>query len=340
MIGPRRLSILLPLTLIVAACSTTKPQSAPPAASTPAPITKSPTERFQAALQLLQDGQAQQADAELHALLKDFPDSKPARDLVAQIETPLDKLFPPENFRVTLAKDESLSSLAKTYLGDAMSFYALARYNAIAVPAKVYAGQSIRIPNTAHALAAEKAVAAKETTEVAAPIPMPKPTPTAGEVWKEIEADIRHHRYDEAVELSEANHFAPSRAQARIVAIAYAASANVKRTSNPQACAHYATRAGQYYLDADEPAKAMEALDIALAIESGNAEAIALRQQASHIIAVRKYKEGMVAFQKQDLDGAISAWDRVVALEPDYKDVQLSRAQALKLRENLKKLQH
>jgi hypothetical protein len=48
----------------------------------------------------------------------------------------------------------------------------------------------------------------------------------------------------------------------------------------------------------------------------------------------------MVAFQKQDLDGAIAAWDRVVALEPDYKDVQLSRAQALRLRENLKKLQH
>lgn len=339
MIGLKRLSILLPLTFVVAACSTTKPQGTLPAASTPAPVAKSPTERFQAALQLLQDGQAQQADAELQNLLKDFPDSKPARDLVAQIETPLDKLFPSENFRVTLAKDESLSSLAKTYLGDAMSFYALARYNTIAVPAKVYAGQSIKIPSTAHALAAEKALTAKETAE-AAPIPMPKPTLTASEIWKEIETATRHHRYDEAVELSEANQFTPNHAQARIVAIAYGANANAKRTSDPQACARYATRAGRYYLDADEPVKAMEALDIALAVQSGNAEAVALRQQASHIIAARKYKEGMVAFQKQDLDGAIAAWDRVVALEPDYKDVQLSRSQALKLKENLKKLQH
>jgi Tfp pilus assembly protein PilF len=340
MIGLSRLPILLPLAFILAACATTKPQTAPPAALTPAPIAKSQTERFQAALQLLQVGKAQQADAELQALLKDFPDSEPARDLVAQIETPLDKLFPPENFRVTLAKDETLSSLAKIYLGDAMSFYALARYNTIAVPAKVYAGQSIMIPSTTHALAAAKALAAKETVEVEAPIPIPKPTLTASEVWKQIEAATRHHRYEEAVELSEANQFTPSRAQSRIVAIAYGANANAKRTSDPRACARYATRAGHYYLDADDPVKAMEALDIALAIESDNAEAITLRQRASHVIAVRKYKEGMIAFQKQDLDGAIAAWDRVIALEPDYKDAQLSRAQALKLKENLKRLQH
>jgi lipoprotein NlpI len=48
----------------------------------------------------------------------------------------------------------------------------------------------------------------------------------------------------------------------------------------------------------------------------------------------------MIAFQRQDLDGAIAAWDKVLALDPDHKDAQLNRAQALKLKENLKKLRH
>lgn len=336
------IAVLLPLACSLAACSTTKSndQRAAVAPQAAAPAAKSPAERFQAALQLLQDGQPQQADDELHAYLKDVPDSKPAHDLVTQIETPLDKLFPADNFHVTLAKDESLSSLARTYLGDPLSFYALARYNAIAVPAKVNAGQSIKIPKTSFALAAEKALAAKEPDEPAAPTPTPKPKLTADEIWKEIEADIRHHRYEEAVELSEANEFQPSRAQARTIAAAYAADAKAKRKSDPQTCARYATKAGQYYLDADEPAKALETLDIALAVAPADAQAKAFHQEASHKIADSKYKEGMIAFQHQDLDGAIAAWDRVVALEPDYKDVQLNRAQALRLKENLKKLQH
>jgi tetratricopeptide (TPR) repeat protein len=345
MIARKRLAILLPVACSLAACATTKTNTQPATTAAAAalaapPAANTPAERFQRALQLLQDGQPQQADEELHAYLKDVPDSKPARDLVAQIETPLDKLFPIDNFHVVLAKDESLSSLAKTYLGDPLSFYALARYNAIAVPAKVNAGQPIKIPKTPFALAAEKALAAKEPDEPETPTPTPKPKLTAGEIWKEIEADVRHHRYGEAVELFDANEFTANRAQARVIASAYAAEAKAKRERNPQICARYAMKAGQLYFDADEPAKAMEALDIALAAAPGDAEAAALRQQAAHKIADRKYKEGMIAFQHQDLDGAIAAWDKVVALEPEYKDVQLNRSQALKLKENLKKLQH
>jgi tetratricopeptide (TPR) repeat protein len=345
MMGLKQVTVLLPFACVLAACSSTKTQTPSAAAPATAPfaapsVVKSPAERFQAALQLLQDGQAPLADAELHAYLKDVPDSKPAQELVAQIETPLEKLFPAENFRVTLAKDESLSSLAKTYLGDVMSFYALARYNDIAVPAKVNVGQSIKIPGTAHALAAEKALATKESAETAAPTPTPKPTLTAAGIWKEIETDIRQHRYAEAVEFSEANQFAPSHAQARMVASAYAADAKAKRESDPKTCARYAIKAARFHLDADEPIKAMETLDIALAVSPGDTQAAALRQQASHKIADRKYKEGMIAFQRQDLDGAIAAWDRVVAMEPDYKDVQLNRSQALKLKQNLEKLRH
>ena len=46
----------------------------------------------------------------------------------------------------------------------------------------------------------------------------------------------------------------------------------------------------------------------------------------------------MIAFQRQDLDSAISNWDKVLAIDPNYKDTQLNRAQALQLKKNLQEL--
>jgi tetratricopeptide (TPR) repeat protein len=97
---------------------------------------------------LLQNGEAEAADAELHAVLKERPGSKPARLLVAQIETPIEKLCPHDSFLVKVGKNQKLSSLAALYLGNSLLSYGLARYNQIPVPAKVHEGQAIRIPKT------------------------------------------------------------------------------------------------------------------------------------------------------------------------------------------------
>jgi hypothetical protein len=50
------------------------------------------------------------------------------------------------------------------------------------------------------------------------------------------------------------------------------------------------------------------------------------------------YRTGVTAFQRQDLAGAIAAWDRTLALDPTHKGAQLSRAQALEMQANLEKL--
>lgn len=245
---PQAIALVMIVSACASACSSTKtatPTAAPailqPAAQS-STAANTPTERFQSALDHLQNGQPQLADSELHDYLKDVPGNKSAHNLIAQIETPLDRLYPSDNFDVTLAQDESLSSLAKTYLGDPLSFYGLARYNGIGVPSKVNAGQTIKIPKTAEAIAAQKAksASAKPAEEQSAIAVAPAPKPA----------------------------------------------------ENP------------------------------------------------HKIAEREYKKGMIAFQKQDLDGAIAAWNKVLAIDPDYKDAQLNRAQALRLKENLKKLQH
>jgi tetratricopeptide (TPR) repeat protein len=55
-------------------------------------------------------------------------------------------------------------------------------------------------------------------------------------------------------------------------------------------------------------------------------------------LANRYYKDGLIAFQHQDLDGAIAAWNKVLAIDPGYKDAALNRSEALRLKANLKEI--
>lgn len=242
--GWLRFVLVVPLAISVTSCSTVRSalQPAPTVNASPAD-TGTKAMRFQHALELLQDGDARNADLELHAYLKDVPDSKAASYLIAQIEKPLSELFPAESFAVKLSRNDTLSSLARTYLGDSLAFYGLARYNAIAVPGKVGEGQNIRIPKTPEA----------------------------------------------------------TQALARISAAAAAAAAASTAPALP------ATKSVK---PAETPRK----------------------------LADVYFERGLVAFQHQDLNAAIADWDKVLAIDPNYKDAQLNRAQAIRLKNNLAKL--
>ncbi|MEP1445354.1 MAG: LysM domain-containing protein [Paraglaciecola sp.] len=107
-----------------------------------------PRQRFSKALEKLENGEDGQALAELNAYLEAVPRSNSARNLVAQISTDSSQYFPAEYFKVNLTSGTSLSTLAKKYLGSALKFYALAKYNNIANPSRVNIGQEIKIPMT------------------------------------------------------------------------------------------------------------------------------------------------------------------------------------------------
>ncbi len=98
-------------------------------------------------------------------------------------------------------------------------------------------------------------------------------------------------------------------------------------------------RAGQLYLEtANRPEEALEPLRLAVAINPGDARAQMLLTSAKNKAADINYRIGVAAFQKQDLDRAIAAWDKTLAIDPDHKNAQLNRAQALELKQNLQKL--
>lgn len=111
----------------------------------------SPGERWHVALEMLGRGEDRQAE-ELFVELRDSPGyGERAQHMLEQIRRPVHRYFPDDHFNVRLRAGQSLSALSRHYLDDPLKFFALARYNGIAAPNRVAAGQLIRIPLTEHA---------------------------------------------------------------------------------------------------------------------------------------------------------------------------------------------
>ncbi|MDO8862670.1 LysM domain-containing protein [Haliea sp. E1-2-M8] len=164
------------LSVLASACAATAVQeAAPPVATVEEPVFTarpglSAQELFRAALSLLETGNAGEARAHLIAYLEENPRSAVASDLLRQIEADSREYYPSEYREIALMSGESLSTLAQRYLGDVYQFYALAKYNDIVEPRQLRAGQTLRIPLTAIAIAAFAADDDPEATarEVAA----------------------------------------------------------------------------------------------------------------------------------------------------------------------------
>jgi Tfp pilus assembly protein PilF len=301
-------------------------------------------ERFQLAINQLQQGDSVHAALELRTYLAEVPNSAPAKNLLAQIETPIEMLYPADNFTVILGRDETLSSLAGLYLGDVLGFYGLARYNNIENPSRLAVGQSIRIPSSPQTLAAQ----AMRASMMASATPPPTLGPVAPgppqraavprDPWVIIRQAVAAGRFEDAIKEAETRQVKPNAAQAVVLAAAYAGNAKAIRASNMAQTDTQAVRAGQLYLEtANRPEEALEPLRLAIAINPADTRAQMLLTTAKTRAADIYYRSGVAAFQKQDLDGAIAAWDKTLAIDPDHKNAQLNRAQAIELKQNLQR---
>jgi Tfp pilus assembly protein PilF len=360
-----KLLAVLPAIGMLAACMMKPPESAPPpmmamvqpppqqAPMSIVPPALQPTpglaarERFQLAINQLQQGDSMHAAVELRAYLAEIPNSVPAKTLLAQIETPIEMLYPAENFTIVLGRDETLSSLAGIYLGDVLGFYGLARYNMVENPSRLVIGQIIRIPSTPQTLAAQamrgsmqqQASATPPAAGTGAPANAPPRAAILRDPWPTIRQAVAAGRFDDAIKEAEVRKVRPDAAQAVTLAAAYAGSARALRMSNAPQAGTQAVRAGQLYLEiANRPEDALEPLRLAIAINPADARAQMLLSTAKGKAADIHYRAGVAAFQKQDLDGAIAAWDKTLAIEPDHKNAQLNRAQAVELKQNLQRL--
>ena len=131
----------------------------------------------------------------------------------------------------------------------------------------------------------------------------------------------------------------PNAAQAVVLASAYAGNARVIQMSNAMEAAAHALRAGQLYLEtANRPVDAIGPLELAVMLAPMDNRAQTLLATAKTRVSDGYYRDGVAAFQRQDLDGAIALWDRALAVDPNHRNAQLNRAQAIELKQNLQRL--
>jgi tetratricopeptide (TPR) repeat protein len=131
----------------------------------------------------------------------------------------------------------------------------------------------------------------------------------------------------------------PNAAQAVILASAYAGNAKAVQMTNAMEAAAQALRAGQLYLEtANRPQDALAPLELAVMLAPMDDRPQMLLATAKTRVSEGYYRDGVAAFQRQDLDGAIAAWDKALAVDPNHRNAQLNRAQAIELKQNLQRL--
>ena len=133
------------------------------------------------AVDLLQNGNEADARTVLEKATAMDPANDLARKLLDQIKADAQTELGATFFRYTVQRDDSLSKIAQTYMGDRFKFYILAKYNDIANPSKLAAGQVIKVPGRAPATPPPTARPAAPAAPAAehAPAPVATPAPAA-----------------------------------------------------------------------------------------------------------------------------------------------------------------
>ncbi len=170
-----------------AAAPEPQPLVAPVAA--PAPPTAAQQQQAQkaaqGAIELLEQGNEEQARKELQQALSLDPANKLALSLMRQMSDDPVATLGKESFPYVVHSGDTLSRIAGRFMGDIYSFYILARYNGIKVPRHVAGGQTIRIPGKAPPASALTAAPGRadsrraEPAEAAAPAAPPAAAETA-----------------------------------------------------------------------------------------------------------------------------------------------------------------
>jgi tetratricopeptide (TPR) repeat protein len=265
--------------------------SRPPPVAAPAPVpapvpdltpaqAKAQAQRLALdAVDQLQSGDEAAARLTLDKAIALDPTNELAKKLQDQIKADAQKELGPVFFRYTVQRDDSLSKLAQQYLGDRFRFYILAKYNDMASPNKLAAGQVIKIPGRAPAT----------PPAVVAPV-----APASDAVAKPAEPAAPPR--DDVAELMQKGREQETKGN---LEGAYAAYSDAARKSPV------------------------------------NAEAVRHRD-ASKVALVRSLdREGTQAFQRQNLDLAITKWDRILEIDPNNQKARLERERALELKKKM-----
>ncbi|WP_290645592.1 LysM peptidoglycan-binding domain-containing protein [Aquabacterium sp.] len=307
------------------------PMVGPPVPSAPsAPPTQAAMQQAQkeaqSAVDELEDGHEDDARAALRRAVALDPNNKLALSLMRQLSIDPVMLLGKESFSYTVKPGESLSRIAGHFLGDIYLFYGLARYNDIKVPKQVAGGQVIRVPGKAPVEEREPPKAAKSAGKAGGK------SGSKAEPKSEAKAEPSAPPTATTPTPAPVNVPAPAAVQPAEPAPAPVAPAPVAELS-PGAKAMQSAQAAERGGNLD---KALA--DYRLAASLGQAGAANKAEAVRKQLVDRHTQKARASMARQDLDGAIANWNRVLELDPGNDMARLEKQKALTLKEKIKAL--
>ncbi len=321
-----------------------------PVSETPGPDEPDTSEPYSytRAIELLLQGRAGSAETMLRTRLEAAPEDSRARELLRQIETPPAEYLGEDSFEYEVQPGESLSVLAQRFLGNYRLFYILARYNDIDKPSLVPAGQVLRIPSdywdgpTPSREPLDREIRAREYLADGRPR-------EALAMYEDAEPDslgrdelallgTAHQRWIEHA----LKRGAVDDARQRLDAARSQAPGNdswedwlgdlASRTT-----AEAAYRDGLSLRDSD-PVAAAQALKRALEANPGDSRARNMLSDLRRQTVPELHREVVILYRNQELERAISLWEQVLTIDPEFQPAQGYLARAEELRRRLEDL--
>lgn len=323
---------------------------------------------------LLQKGEEEKAKKKLFMALHLDPNNKRAKKFLKQINTDPETYLGREYSHYTVQYGESLSIIAKNFLGDSLEFYILARYNAIKNPDLLKSGQIIKIPKKTRVPRVTPQVREepqKEAPKVSLPVPVPlEKEPQSFEVeYTAANQLYKAGKYQGAIDLLQGPvekgaggvkvrdllaliyseyaldfiHQGKFLDAQKLLQNAVALRPDDKRLKERLANLENKLAVQRLYknglaaLKAGSPDKAHGAFIQVVEIEPDHAKAQEQLTKLRPALIDFYNKNAILAYRRQHLKEAISAWDKVLELDPDHELARLNRARALELQEKLEK---
>ena len=350
--------------------TTTGAPSSPPVIVNTEPTPSDPMANghIQKAMTALQAGQEANAKKELDTLLRQEPENKVARSLLAQIKTdPATYFGDQDSFNYTMQPGDTLSSIAQRFLNEPLKFYILARFNGITDPSRVVPGRIIKVPGKKPA-SPVATVAPGASPGDSPPVARVEPTRAGGDTrTQQARRFYVAGKYQQAIETLQGGGTVVGDARELLILSYGKYAEELARSENlidAQSVLESALsiqpgnerlrkqlrlvekqrevarlyKAGTESMVAGDGGKAVETFNAVLKLDPKHEAAM------NHIASINAdsvdamHKDAMLEYSKQNLDQAIAIWDRALAVLPNHADAKFYRARALDLKSRLQKL--
>ncbi len=329
---------------LLAACNATEPKKPEQESRAETPAATQPVEKLDAreltrrALDRFQEGEAQLAEQDLRMALD-------PREYLGK-----------ESFDYQVKPGESLSMVAERFLGDKLQFVILARYNELAKPGRLDAGQTLRIPQrykpAAAAVEPADAPPAEPPAEKKAP-PVAEESPdSTQEAYSEARALFDQGDFTGTIDRIEEELTAGGKADAKLRGLltdaygAYAgqlishqkwqearsvlrqaAESDPANDSIPRQLAFVEDKIeGQrlYAIAREHESqgdldKAFTGYSDAVVYDKKNGEYAAAKERVGKQLANRYHRLALDNYRKEQLDQAKAYWTKVLEVDPDNR---------------------